>query len=44
VAELTAREASGVHRPLELRGQVIDVDTSQPIDERELAERVAAQL
>jgi predicted kinase len=43
-AELAGRFESGVHSPLALDGEVIELDTGQPVDVRELADRIRPLL
>ena len=40
--ELRQRFDEGTHRPLELNGELIEVETSRPVDLRALAKRVQA--
>ena len=44
VVELAARFESGAHLPLDLRGELIELDTSLPIDGGSIAERVGRLL
>ncbi len=40
IGELRARHASGLNGPLELDGELIEMDTAAPVDIRALAERI----
>jgi predicted kinase len=40
VGELSERLASGLHAPLALGGELVELDTSQPVDVRQLADRL----
>jgi predicted kinase len=40
VGELSQRLASGVHAPLALGGELVELDTSEPVDVRQLADRL----
>jgi predicted kinase len=44
VGELPERLASGVHSPLVLDGEVIELDTSKPVDVEGVADRLAATI
>jgi len=44
IAELPQRFASGTHEPLELDGEVISLDTTQPVDVGALAARIRPLL
>lgn len=44
IAELPARYASGAHAPLELTGELIELDTTVRVDIGDLAMRIRAQL
>jgi predicted kinase len=43
IAELPARFESGAHAPLKLDGELIELDTAQPVSLDALAERVRSQ-
>jgi len=44
IAELPARDASGAHAPLDVRGVTIRLDTAETVDLEALADRVRALL